>query len=541
MNIKTLTQKPTLRRRTILFAASALALFSITPGSVTRAADAAPAAAPSAQIITAGTDADGRIRLVVNKTALLTAKAPVTRVSVGQPDIADVNAIGGNTILVTAKKPGSTQIIIWDDANHTQAIDVSVESDLAALQEQFKQMYPGSEIKVSGLNGSVALRGHVPSLEIARQIEEMAAPYGQRVMNFTEIAGGQQVELKVKFAEVSRSVTDELGVNFGLTDGVSIFGSNTGQINPLGLVAAGSTPAGLALLASSPGPAVTQFGRAQFGNTTLDYFIKALRQNNLMRILAEPNLTAMSGKEASFLAGGEYPIPVTQGGAGGTSQAITIEYKDFGVKLRMTPVVLGNGRIRLTVEPEVSDLDFTTAVRFNGFVVPGLTSRKVRTVIELNEGQTFSIAGLLNNSIASDKQVTPLLGDLPVLGVLFRSVRYQRKETELVVLVTPHLVEGMNPAQVPAVPGEKWRDPTELQLFFEQDLGGPMAKKQQQEKQTASALPGRYHGEYGFAAPGEKKTQPQPEQQKPIEPEQSTAAPSEEKPVADTTEIEPHS
>jgi pilus assembly protein CpaC len=204
----------------------------------------------------------------------------------------------------------------------------------------------------------------------------------------------------------------------------------------------------------------------------------------------------MSGKEASFLAGGEFPIPVTQGGAGGSSTAVTIEYRDFGVKLKMTPVVLGQGRIRLTVEPEVSDLDFTTAVRFNGFVVPGLTSRKVKTVIELNEGQTFSIAGLLNNSITSNKDVTPLLGDLPVLGVLFRSVRFQRKETELVVLVTPHLVEGMNAGQVPPVPGEKWRDPSEWQLFMEQDLGGPIA----QEKPAAkSTLPPRYRGEYGLA------------------------------------------
>jgi pilus assembly protein CpaC len=185
---------------------------------------------------------------------------------------------------------------------------------------------------------------------------------------------------------------------------------------------------------------------------------------------------------------------VTQGGAGGTSTAVTIEYRDFGVKLKMTPVVLGQGKIRLTVEPEVSDLDFTTAVRFNGFVVPGLTSRKVKTVIELNEGQTFSIAGLLNNSITSNKDVTPLLGDLPVLGVLFRSVRFQRKETELVVLVTPRLVEGMNPGQVPPLPGEKWRDPTELQLFFEADLGGAVAVDK-----PKNTVPPRYQGQYGFA------------------------------------------
>jgi pilus assembly protein CpaC len=454
--------------------------------------------------VTSGLDAEGKIRLVVNKTTLLTTKGPVTRVSVGQQDIADVNPIGANTILVTAKKPGSTQIIIWDDANHTQAIDVTVESDLAALQDQFKQMFPDSEIKVNGLNGAIVLRGHVANIEVSKQAEDMAGPYGQKVLNFTEVAGGQQVELKVKFAEVSRSVNEQLGVNFGLTDGVSIFGNNIGQVNPLGLLATGATGTAIALAVPSPNAGVTQFGRAAFGNSAIDYFVQALRQNNLMRILAEPNLTAMSGKEASFLAGGEFPIPVTQGVAGGSSTTVTIQFREFGVKLKMTPLVLGGGRIRLTVAPEVSDLDFTTAVRFNGFVVPGLTSRKVSTVIELNEGQTFSIAGLLNNSITSNKDVTPLLGDLPILGVLFRSVRFQRKETELVVLVTPHLVEGTNPDQTAAVPGEKWRDPNEYQLFLEADLGGPIA----QEK-PKTAVPPRYHGQYGFA-PSE------PAEQKPV-------------------------
>src|SRR5207249_8896669 len=169
------------------------------------------------------------------------------------------NILGGNNILVTAKKPGSTQIIVWDDANHSQPIDVVVETDLAALQEQVKQMFPGLAITVNSLNGSIALRGHVPSLEVSKQLEEMASPYGQKVMNFTEVAGGQQVELRVKFAEVSRSVSDALGVNWGITDGVSIFGQNTGQVNPLGLAAIGNTGAGLALAAASPNAAVTQF------------------------------------------------------------------------------------------------------------------------------------------------------------------------------------------------------------------------------------------------------------------------------------------
>jgi pilus assembly protein CpaC len=250
---------------------------------------------------------------------------------------------------------------------------------------------------------------------------------------------------------------------------------------------------------------VTIYGFGQIGNFSFEYFIAALRQNNLLRVLAEPNLMAMSGQEASFLAGGEFPVPVTQGGGQG-GVAVTVEYREFGVRLRMTPVVLGDGRIRVKVAPEVSDLDFTTAVTLNGFVIPGLTSRKVETSIELGEGQTFAIAGLLNNAVTSQKQVTPLLGDLPIVGTLFRSVRYQRKETELVVLVTPRLVAPMNPGEVPPLPGEKWHDPSEYELFMDRNIGEELANGkgngQVPTTQTASAQPSReparFQGRYGF-------------------------------------------
>jgi pilus assembly protein CpaC len=337
------------------------------------------------------------------------------------------------------------------------------------------------------------LTGRVPNLQIADQAASMAAPYG-KVLNFLEISGGQQVCLEVKFAEVSRSASNHLGVNLGFSDGTSFGGSNIGQVNPSGILPVGAADVALAIV--SPNPAVTLFGKGVLGQTAFAYFVDALRQNNLLRVLAEPNLMAISGQEASFLAGGEYPIPVTQGGgtgAGGT--AVTVEYREFGVKLKMTPVVLGDGKIRLKVAPEVSDLDFSTAVRFNGFVIPGLTSRKVETVIELNEGQTFAIAGLLNNNMTASKDVTPLLGDLPVVGALFRSVRYQRKETELVVLVTPRLVNGMNPDQVPALPGESWREPNELDMYLNADIGGPATDVKNGTPRPAP----RYHGMHGYA------------------------------------------
>lgn len=486
-------------------AASILATVKATIAQPTAPAPSAarPAAnAPTGAIVADGLDANGRLRLTVNKSGVVTTRTPYKRVSIGQPDVADVNPIGPGNILVTARKIGSTQMIVWDDADRSQVIDVIVEFDLQAMQDQLKSMFPDSKIEVTTLNGTIALRGRVPNLQTAEQAVAVASPYSQKVLNFLEVSGGQQIMLQVKFAEVSRSATNQLGVNLAYSDGVSFAGSNIGQVNPFGVINQDNSPGGLGLSITSPNPTITVFGRAVVGQTALHYYISALRQNNLLRMLAEPNLIAISGQEANFLAGGEFPIPVTQGGGQG-GVAVTIEYREFGVKLRFVPVALGDGRIRIKVAPEVSDLDFTTAVRLNGFTVPGLTSRKVETSIELAEGQTFAIAGLLNNTVTSSKDVTPILGDLPVLGALFRSVRYQRKETELVVLVTPRLVAPMNPGEVPPVPGEKWEHPTEADLFWDQNIGGEKdgpGKRRSAATQPAIAdrAPARFRGQYGF-------------------------------------------
>jgi pilus assembly protein CpaC len=215
-----------------------------------------------------------------------------------------------------------------------------------------------------------------------------------------------------------------------------------------------------------------------------------------MRTLAEPNLTVMSGSQASFLAGGEFPYPVPQsGGAGGGATTITIEYKQYGVRLNFTPVVLGNGRIKLHVAPEVSDLDYTHSVTLEGFTVPGLTSRTMESTVELSEGQTLSLAGLMDSRVTAVNNVTPLLGEIPILGALFRSVRYERSETELIVLVTPILAGAMNPASVPELPGEAWRYPTDAQVYVNGDMGGPAADR----VHAPSATPPRqFQGAYGF-------------------------------------------
>lgn len=428
----------------------------------------------------------GKVKIMVNRSTVVVTKTPFSRVSVGDAEVADVNPIGPTNLLVTAKKPGGTQIIVWDDDDKTQTIDVVVEFDIEALREQLKKTFPTLAINADSANGAVVLTGTVPTLLTAEQAALIAAPFAPKVINTLEVAGGQQVSLQVKFAEVSRTATNNLGVNFGFTDGVTFGGSNSGGVAPF-------TNAGGALGSPAGGSAVQLFGRGSFGSTTLDFYISALRQNSLLRVLAEPNLIAMSGQEASFLAGGEFPIPVPQqGGSGGST--ITIMYKEYGVRLRFIPVVMGNGTIRLKVEPEVSDLDYSNAVSVGGFPVPGLRTRRVSTTVELADGQSFALAGLLNDTSFTRKEVTPLLGDIPILGSLFRSSRFERRETELVVLVTPRLVAAMNPGEIPALPGEKWRRPNELELYFKGDLGGELPSDTAAQPST----PPLFMGEYGF-------------------------------------------
>ncbi len=500
--------------KAVTVAGAACLTLLTTAANPTMAQVAPPPVAPAPQpamattkttnhLIADGVGDDGRVRLTVNKTVVLTTTQPYKQVSVGQPDIADVNMISPTNILVTAKKTGSTQLIVWDDQNHSQVADIVVNMDLESLQTELSGMFPGSKITASSMNGAIGLKGLVPDLKAAEQAVAIAQPYSPKVINLLEVGGGQQVMLQVRFAEVSRKATNELGVNFAMSDGVFSLGSNIGQVNPGSFDGNGVG----SLLTPGVSPAVTLFGSGQAGATAFRYFIDALRENNLLRILAEPNLTAISGQEASFLAGGEFPVPVPQSGSGG-STTITIDYKEFGVRLKFVPIVLGNGHIRMKMSPEVSDLDFSSPLTISGSKIPIVNKRTVTTTVELADGQTFAIAGLLNNNVNATRDVTPLLGDLPVLGQLFRSVRYAREETELVVLVTPRLVEPMNPAQIPTLPGENWRNPKEADLFLNADIGGEMKKPAPPPVQTPATAPqaGSGHGAYGFTPPPQATT-----------------------------------
>ena len=472
---------------------------------VAAGADAPPTTQPA--LVTSGLTSDNTVKLITGRSVVLTSRVPLKRVNIGQPDVADVNIMAPTSVLVTAKKSGSTQLIVWDDQDQSQVIDIAVDLDLQSVDRAIKGAFPGIAVTVTPINDAISLRGSVPSAQVAEQIVEIASAYG-KVHNFMEVSGGQQVMLQVKFAEVAKTTERDLGVNFGGTDGVSIFGNNAGVLNPLALT--GTPPALVGGVTSGAG---TLFGVGRYGTTSFQYFIQALRQNGLIRVLAEPNVIAISGQDATFLAGGEIPIPVPQSGSGGGG-VTTIEYHEFGVKLDFTPLVLGDGRIRLKVAPEVSDLDFADGTTINGGRVPAFTKQNVATTIELADGQSFALAGLLKNNVNATINTFPGLGDLPVIGLLFRSTQYQRQETELVVMVTPRLVEPMNPDQVPAVPGEHWRYPTGPQLYIASYLGGPTAPPgltpAQKKSASPTAPPAPFEGTWGFSPARNGTTAPPP-------------------------------
>ena len=316
-----------LRNGALLTATGAIVVL-LTAGTAagqSAASDAGPATRPSSMVMD-GVGPDGSIRLTAGKSSIINLRKMFSRVSIGNAEVADYNKVSASSLLVTAKKPGTTAMVIFDDDNHSVVVDVSVDPDLSMLSHQIKQAFPALDISVTPLNDSIAIRGQVPTAQMAEQIVEMASTFG-KVHNFLEMAGGQQVMLQVRFAEVSKSAMRSLGVTFGGTDGVTSIATNS--LNNASLAFTGASPAlGVANAGSAGG--VTVFGQGRFGVAAFDYFVSAMRTNGLVRTLAEPNEVVMSGTTASFLAGGQVPIPVPQPGNGGST--ITIEYHDYGVR-----------------------------------------------------------------------------------------------------------------------------------------------------------------------------------------------------------------
>ncbi len=409
---------------------------------------------------------------------LVDLPADIKRVSVGNEKVADVVVIGPRQIYVNGRAVGSTNISVWDKAERLMGVfRVQVIRDLTRLKMQLHQVMPDEPIEVRELEGVVVLSGRVSSLAAKKKAEAIAAAFApKKFASVLEVGGVKQVMIEVRFAEVSRKVTKRLNFNIGLLtkDGNFLFTFINQLVKP------DKTAIGLDSFSTELQFAKnmnTMFGYT-LGGTRYMGFLDALKENGLAKILAEPNLIATSGQKANFLAGGEYPVPVPK------RDTIGIEFKKFGVQLTFKPEVLDNGKIKLEVEPEVSELDYTTALLLEGFQVPGLTTRRAKTQLELSDGQSFAIAGLLRDDLTQVVSKIPFLGDIPVLGTLFRSTDYQTKKTDLLIVVTPRIVRpGVHAPD--RFPGEMIQEPSEWRLF----LLGEMAKLGPRSAPRPSAAP----------------------------------------------------
>jgi pilus assembly protein CpaC len=399
--------------------------FSGSPNAVM---SGAPAAVPASATA---------VDLLVGRSTILNTAAPIARVSLTVPEIADAMVTSPQQLLIHGKTPGTISLFVWDRAGGIATYEVTVRRDLSRLVEQVKQLFPGEPVTVTGSGREVVLSGTVSSKYVIDKAAEVAAGYVEKkedVVNLLKQQEGvasNQVLLRVRFAEVSRSAMQELGVSMFMNQYKNDwFARSSTQQFPAPDFDS-SKPGGLNF---------SDFLNLFVFNSKqgLGAVVKALENKGLFQSLAEPNLIAINGKEASFLAGGEYPYPVVQPGSGGNS--VTIMFKEFGVRLSFTPTVLGNDLVNLKVKPEVSSLDFSNAIILQGFRVPALSTRRTETEVELQDGQTFAIAGLLNNTLNNTMQKIPGIGDIPVLGYLFKSRAYQKNQTELVVMITPQIV-----------------------------------------------------------------------------------------------------
>ena len=413
---------------------------------------------------TGAVDETGTVRLLVGRSAVVNTTVPITRVSLTSADIADALVTTPNQLLIQGKLPGTISMFVWDRGGTMHRYDIMVERDLSTLSQHMRELFPGEEINVASNGKSVVISGNVSKKYVAEKAVEIAAGHVEKkedVVNLLQVRETRppQVLLRVRFAEVSRSALTELGGQFftsplGIKDTVGQV--TTDQFPGVGFDKLEWTKAG-----NNWGDEVTSAkGEFTFGDF-LNVFLfnkrydigviaRVLQNKGLFQSLAEPNLVAESGKEASFLAGGEFPIPIAQGGSG--SVAISVMFKEFGVRLNFTPTVAGDNRVRLKVRPEVSTLDFANAIVLQGFRIPALSTRRTETELELDNGQTFAIAGLLNNTMTESLQKVPGIGDIPILGYLFKSKAAQKNRTELVVMITPEILPTTSPGVTTETP-----------------------------------------------------------------------------------------
>ena len=443
----------------------------------------------SAQVsLASGVDA-GELMVPVNKSQVVRADRPYAKALIGNPDIADIVPITDTSVYVLGKKTGTTSLTLYDRSNRLIAVvDVVVGPDVTTLKRQLSDMLPADEISASMSNDSIVLEGMVRNAVEADRAVQIAETYAPgKVVNLLSLGSSQQVMLEVRFAEVKRSALTQIGLNWGVMgDTGRLQGNLGGGTSTHGIVDPTTGEViGTQILRSSITDSFGIISRTfrAFGanfNVQLD----ALERKGAITTLAEPTLVALSGETASFLAGGEFPVPVIQNGGGGggggngASQAITVEWKPFGVSLSFTPTVLADGVINMIVAPEVSSIDPTASIVINNLTIPGLQTRRAKTVLEIRDGESFAMAGLLRKDFQDTVRQVPLLGSIPIIGALFRSTGFQHEDTELVIIVTPHLVRPV-PGGTLKAPTDRVGPPNEADLLLtgRTDTGVPPAAR----------------------------------------------------------------
>jgi pilus assembly protein CpaC len=428
----------------------------------------APAAAQPVPTFVSETNMEANLE--VGETRLLTLPKPIVRVSVANPEVSDVQVVTPSQVLITAKSVGFTHLILWDSSETPLVIAVSATRNLDQLREQFKNLFPGSDIKVSSVGELIVLSGSSTDLRMPARAAEVAQLHSEKIANLIQVTGDQQVQLDVRFAEVSRTGLRNLGANFLWQD--SGRGHVAGQ-TPTGVVPGsylrddlqvpGTGGGGPPLIgAPAQGNAFNLFFSTGLRDFPFSAILSILSQQGLAKVLAEPTLVSLSGQEAEFHAGGEVPILIAR-----ELGTVSVNYKKFGVLLKFNPTVLGERTMSLKLSLEVSEPDPSAGVSLGGYTVPGFRTRSSETTVRLRDGQSFAIAGLLSDQSRNLVSKVPGLGDLPILGALFRSTNYQREETELLMVVTAHLVKPLQPGDVPLLPGEdEYNDPNDFELFL---------------------------------------------------------------------------
>jgi pilus assembly protein CpaC len=388
------------------------------------------------------------LKVTIGKSLVLDYPADIGRISTSNPDIVDAMAVTKREILLHAKGYGTATVIVWDKSGQRSFYNLSVEQNLEPIRRILKSTFPGEDIQVQSARDTVALTGRVSSKAVSERATALVTPLVKSVTNNLAVSpqgAEKQILLRVKFAEVDRTLEKSFGMNILSTGATNTIGRvTTGQFNSASSSVVGGT--GSSSFTLSDALNIYAFRP----DLNLGAVIEALQAEGLLQILAEPNLVTTDGKEASFLVGGEFPIPVLQGG--GSTGSVTIQFREFGIRLTFVPVITDHHSIKLYVKPEVSTIDTSNAVTFNGYTIPALSTRRVETNIELAEGQSFVIAGLIDDRVSDNISKIPGLANIPILGNLFKSKKEKKSKTELVVMVTPEITAPLDAAAAKPMP-----------------------------------------------------------------------------------------